>query len=171
MKRTLFALMLLATSVRGFGDGTFSARNLGGSAILDEDHLSPLSKAVGRVEILDGTTVLASGNLVKDGFFALGVVYDPNPASTVDITVRAWDPVFGATYSAAVASGRAFGSVLVRGVRLASGTTPPLDLTQFGMGELRLRFYCVLCPEPKSVTLACAGLGGLLLLGRRFSGS
>ena len=166
MKRTLFALMLLATSVRGFGDGTFSAKNLGGNPITGQDG-QPLSKLVGKVEILDGETILASGGLVKDGFFVLGVVYDPTPGPTADITVRAWDASVAFSYAAARAAGYGFCFTTVKGVRLASGTNPPLDLTSFGFSGLTLVF----CPEPKSVTLACTGLGGLLLLGRRFSGS
>lgn len=174
MKRTLFTLMLMASSAYVFADGTFSAKNLGGFAVTDfatpyyPGEFQPLPKSLGRVEILDGTTVLAAGNFVKDGFFALGTIYDPTPGTTATLTIRAWDVSVGSTYAAAVATRFGYGSVVLVGVPLATGTTPPSDLTAAGFrGIVISRDICPDCPEPGVWAMGVIGIGGLVVVGRR----
>jgi len=166
MKKTLLTLGVTAMAFTGFADGTFSGKNLGGVAILGEDG-NPLSKATGKVELLDGSTVLASGGFVKDGFFALGVITDTAAGSSANITVRAWDSSVGATFAAAQAAKHGFGSVVVNGVALATGSTPPVDLTAAGFAGFSLTKATGTIPEPSTIALAALGLGGLVFISRR----
>jgi len=166
MKKYLLTLGATALTVTGFAQGAFSGKNLGGNAILGEDGLA-LSKATGKVELLDGTTVLASGSLVKDGFFALGTITDSVATSgTATITVRVWDSSVGATFAAASAAKHGYFSVDVKGVTLATGTTPPISLVDAGFAGGSLVKGGVV-PEPSTYALAALGLGGLLFISRR----
>ncbi len=167
MKKYLLTLGATALTVTGFAQGTFSGKNTSGGFILAENGVSLLSKTVGKVELLDGNTVLASGNIILDGKFALGVVTDPASTGTVSITVRAWDSSLGSTFAAAQATGHGYGSAVVS-VALATGTTPPSDLTASGFTGFSLTKAAVTnIPEPTTVALAALGLGGLMFISRR----
>ncbi len=122
----------------------FSAKNLGGLPILDEDG-KQLSTSVGRVELRWGTNLINQplagypGNrLVRDGYFAFG---DPTVPSAraytwIPITVRAWNSSVGETYLDAVAAGHGYASVDCY-VLLETGSVPPYSLADLFPG-LRL---------------------------------
>lgn len=148
--RLLLLGMLLVTTVQA---QSFSAKNLGGNPILDEDG-NLLSKTVGRVDLRWGTNLLnqpvpgSSGSpFVRDGFFALGQLRVPESEgwAWVPITVNAWDSSVGESYTDAVAAGHGYASVdcyvLINNGLAYSGTLvntfpglrliPPLPHLQF----------------------------------------
>ena len=154
-------------TVTGFAQGAFSGKNLGGNGVFGEDGVTALSKLTGKVELLDGATVLATGSLVKDGFFALGTITDSvATTATATITVHVWDSSVGATFAAASAAKHGYLSVDVKGVALATGTTPPISLVDAGFAGGALAKGSVV-PEPSTYALAALGLGGLLFISRR----
>ena len=130
------ALVLACAWARA--DGNFSAKNLGGSPILGEDGL-PLTKSAGRVEILDGTAVIASGAFIKDGFFALGTITVPavHANGFAPLLIRSWDSRVGASFDEAVIAGHGFGYAQVNAT-LNYGSTPPIDLTADGFQGIQL---------------------------------
>ena len=164
MKKTLLTIGVTALTVTGFAQNSFSGKNLGGSAVNGEDG-NPLSKLTGKIELLDGTKVLAAGSFIKDGFFALGTI-DGGAGTTLAVTVRAWDSTLGATFAAAKATGHGYGSSVVS-VALASSTTPPSDLTAGGFAGFSLVKATASVPEPSTIALAALGLGGLMFISRR----
>ena len=167
MKKYLLTLGATALTVTGFAQGAFSGKNLGGNAVNGEDGTA-LSKLVGKVELLDGSTVLASGSLVKDGFFALGTITDSvATTATATITVNVWDSSVGSTFAAAKAAGHGYLSLNVAGVSLATGTTPPISLVDAGFAGGSLAKGTSSVPEPSTYALAALGLGGLLFISRR----
>ncbi len=169
MKKYLLTLGATALTVTGFAQGAFSGKNLGGNGVFGEDGVTALSKTTGKVELLDGTTVLATGSLVKDGFFALGTITDSVATSgSATITVHVWDSSVGATFAAASAAKHGYLSVDVKGVTLATGTTPPISLVDAGFaGGALVKGAVVVTPEPSTYALAALGLGGLLFISRR----
>lgn len=136
----LIGFLILAQGFAMAGPGTFSAKNLRGPAVLGEDGL-PLPKALGRVELLWGTRVFASGGLIKDGFFALGTVSPEGPdfpfTFTPLITIRCWNSDVSESFDGAVRAGHGFGAVCML-VELAYGSMPPLDLTSLGFPGITL---------------------------------
>ncbi len=139
MKLILQVLLLLMMCVVGaLADGVISAKNLGGLPVLGEDSL-PLPKAVARVEVLDGTFVVAAGPFVRDGFFALGTITIPSPhtSQVIPLRVRCWDSTVGASFDDAVIAGHGFGFVDVQAT-LTFGSGPPVDLVSDGFQGFQL---------------------------------
>lgn len=139
LKRLLLlvhAFVLACAWVRA--DGNFSGKNLGGAPVLGEDGL-PLTKSAGRVEILDGTAVIASGAFIKDGFFALGTITVPavHANGFAPLLIRCWDSRVGASFDEAVIAGHGFGYAQVNAT-LNYGSTPPIDLTADGFQGIQL---------------------------------
>lgn len=136
----LIGFLILAQEFVLAGEGIFSARNLQGPPILGEDGL-PLPKALGRVELLWGTRVFASGSLVKDGFFALGLASPEGPDFPFTyqplITIRSWSLAVSDSFDGAVRAGHGFGAVSMV-VILATGSAPPTDLTSLGFPGISL---------------------------------
>jgi len=165
MKNYLLTLGVTALTVTGFAQ-SFSGKTLGGAAVNGEDGKTALSKTVGKVELLDGSTVLASGSLIKDGYFALGTITDAGAgsAASANITVHVWDSSVGGTYAAALAAGHGYFTSTLS-VTLAYGATPPIDLTAAGFAGGSLKAGAT--PEPSTYALAALGLGGLLFISRR----
>lgn len=128
-KTVLILFLFISKSILIRAQGTFNAKNLGGQPILQ--NRSPLSKATGKIEILDGVNVIASGSLIKDGYFALGNVYDPAFGSSTLITIRAWDSSIAKTFDQAKQLGRGYGSTTIR-ISLANGNVSPIDLVSAG---------------------------------------
>ncbi len=133
-------LLLVVFAARA--DGYFSAKNVinGVERLIYDESFQTLPAGTGRVEILDGSTPLASGGLTKDGVFFLGTIYDPNPlSSSVMLTVRIWDSRYGNTYLEAKDTIGGSQSLTVP-QRLSSGTEPPPPLdnfpTQVWLGKL-----------------------------------
>ena len=135
LRLNLWFLGLFLGVSAALGDGYFSARNLGGFAVTGEDGQA-LSKVTGRVEILDEDLLLARGDLCKDGFFALGSVYDPKPGIVRTLTIRAWDGSTGATFEQARVRGHGFASQRLS-VSLSAGPNPP---TQLGLVSIEFGF-------------------------------
>lgn len=132
----LQVLVLACASVRA--DGFISAKNIGGPFVLGEDGL-PIPKSVGRVEILDGTTIFASGAFVKDGWFALGTLTVPGVHKNgfAPLIVRCWDSRVGATFDDAVIAGHGFGYAQVN-AEIVYGSVPPIDLVSDGFQGIQL---------------------------------
>ena len=118
-------------------EGYFSAKNVinGEPRLILDVFGSPLAAQAGRVEILDGTTILATGAFSKDGLFFLGTVFDPLPGGIVQLTVRAWDTNWGTTYADAKRNSVGYGLTTVT-VSLSTGTTPPAQLDTFNSFKL-----------------------------------
>ena len=128
----LLVLFWLFASTVSHAEGYFSAKNVINGVerpILDESFVR-LSADRGRVEILSGTTVLASGPVLTNGLFFLGTVYVPDPGPTAVLTIRIWDANYGATYSQA-RSAFAGSQALSVPVRLSTGTELPGSLNEF----------------------------------------
>ena len=131
-------LILMAWLDLARADGVFLAKNLGGQPIRGEDG-QPLAKENARIEILDGTAVIAAGQFVKDGYFALGNVYvnENNLSQDAALVVRCWDSKVGRTFDDAVAAGHGFGAADVT-VHLITGSTPPVSLVDDGFAGFQL---------------------------------
>ena len=137
----------------GFGlaaQGTFYGRNTSSTMILDIDG-APLSKAVGRVEIIVSGTVLSGSvnTLVADGLFDFGVLTVPwmGPGVTASVTVRAWDARYGDTYAAVfVGAFIGFGSSTFD-VVLGGGDSAAAEMVFFKGFRLRGCFGTVV-PSP-----------------------
>lgn len=141
--------ILLSPTDQGLAAGTFNACNnftpSGASAkalILGPDG-APLSKAVGRVEILamDGTVMSSNqdgtGNpLGLDGVFALGVLSVPGGTlgGSGRVTLRAWDSTTGATYAEASVKGQ----TTIGLPSLDGGLKPPDNLSDSDFRGLQL---------------------------------
>ena len=134
--QVLLLVMVCVVGVRA--DGVISAKNLGGLPILSEDSL-PLPKAVARVEVLDGTSLVAAGQFVRDGYFALGTITIPSPntSQVIPLRVRCWDSTAGASFDDAVIAGHGFGFVDVQAT-LTFGSVPPVDLVSDGFQGFQL---------------------------------
>ena len=132
----LLVLCGLFASTVSHAEGYFSASNLGGAAVLREYGDTPLEKVVARVEIYleDFAIVLASGTFCKDGFFTLGVVYDPLPGTSRVITVHIWDASVGATFASALSQGHGFATVQAK-LTLANEITLPPSLFDVAFRE------------------------------------
>ena len=127
----LLVLCWLLASTSNHAEGYFSASNLGGIAILGEDGVTPLSKSVGRVEILDEATVIAVGSFCKDGFFSLGIVHAFYPGNPKVITINIWDSSVGSYYAAAYAARHGYATIKLT-VNLSDDINPPASLASYG---------------------------------------
>lgn len=169
MKKILLTIVGLAAGLAAFAQGTVNLNNnftpTGGTAkalILALDG-TPLSKALGSVEILDSTgAVLKSGSIASPGIFGFGVTTIPN---TVDgkstITIRAWDNSTGATYDLATVRN----SVLVSLTGITQPPTPPLGLGTVG-NFTGFTLTQSVVPEPSTYALAALGLVGMFFVAR-----
>ena len=137
-----------------FVSGAVNLKNSGANSPLLAEDGSKLSVATGRFEVYFGSTLLSTtrSTLAAPGVFSAGVVAVPGvpPGGTASLTVRAWDTSAGATYAAARAAGKGFGSATFdvvglggdlvlpagldnfKGIRLGTtvGNTPPVALAQ-----------------------------------------
>ena len=115
-----------------YGDGYFSARNLPGNPLLDAFG-QPVTKQISIVRILDGDTVLVSGRFYRDGYFALGSVYDPLPGLRRTLTIQVLDVSQAVSFEAALQVGFDYASGTVD-IVLASSITPPPSLEAVSVG-------------------------------------
>ncbi len=112
-----------------------SMSNFGGPLVLDESG-QPLSKDVGRVEILLHNTVIAAGPLKSDGKFHFGS-FNFGYNGFVPLVVRVWDSNVGATFDDAVRAGHGYGTAALEalsfveaGPNLAVSGFPGIQLLQ-----------------------------------------
>jgi hypothetical protein len=170
MKKTLLTTIALLSGLVALAQGTvdlnnnFTAPGATTKAYVFGADGARLRAAVGRVEVLSGDTVIASGSIsAVSGLFALGntVVAGTAIGSPATLTIRAWDITAGATYDTAVA---ARGSVTVTTTGLGGGTALPGSLNNPAGGGFT---GLTLVPEPSTVALAALGLVGLVFAARR----
>lgn len=170
--KIFLTLSLLLTSFALHAQGTFNASNNfipAGSTtkafVLGGDCL-PLSKAVGRVDILDardGSFLSPAGPagiaLTLDGLFFINGLSVPGVATggSAQVVVRVWDSSTGPDYASALARGQ----TLVTISNLGGGSVPAASFAAnsdfVGVGLVRLGEPC---PEPSSVLLAALGMAG-----------
>jgi len=86
------------------------------------------------VDVVANGVVLASGGLVEDGVFALGVVTVASAleGDSISVTVRAWDKTTGASYDTATVRGSETLTVGPLGGSLA----PPVAMSAFASFQL-----------------------------------
>ena len=129
----LLVLCWLFASTVSHADGYFSAKNVinGVERLIYDGSFHPLPAGAGRVEIFDGSTLLASGSLVKDGVFFLGSIYDPVAlSSSAILTVHIWDSRLVTTFAEGIHVFNSSKSLDIR-VPLSSGLEPPAAIDLF----------------------------------------
>jgi len=170
MKKTLLTTIALLSGLAALAQGTvnlnnnFTAPGATTKAYVFAADGARLRAAVGRVEVLSGDTVIASGSIsAVAGLFDLGIrqIAGTPTGSPATLTIRAWDITAGATYADAAA---ARGEVTVTTANLGGGTTLPPTLNNPGTGGFT---GLTLVPEPSTVALAALGLVGLVFAARR----
>ena len=118
-----------------FVSGAVNLKNSGANSPLLAADGSKLSVATGRFEVYFGDTLLSTvrNTLAAPGVFSAGVVAVPGvpPGGTASLTVRAWDTSAGATYAAARAAGKGFGSATFDVVGLGGDLVLPPNLDNF----------------------------------------
>ena len=175
--KTLIALSLFST-LSALAQGTFNASNNftdpGASTrafIFKADGMTPVSKAIGRVEILnaaDSSTLSPGGAagvpLTLDGLFFINGLSVPGvpTGGTANIIVRAWDVSTGPTWDEALSR-----TPIVQGLitvsNLGGGATPAATFAA-NSNWVGLAFGI---PEPSTVALAALGVAGLFFVARR----
>ena len=123
--------------------------NLGGPQVLDESG-KPLSKVVGRVEILLRNAVIASGPLRGDGLFHFGS-FSPGYNGFVPLVVRAWDSTAGATFDDAVRAGHGYGTAALEAMAFIE---PVPSLSAAGFPGIQLLQRSDSAPTVQAVGIA-----------------
>jgi len=183
MNKLLLTALGMVVALSTYAQGTFNASNnypIPGQpdplkkAFILNDAGAALSKAVGRVEILnaaDSTTLSPGGSagvaLLADGLFFINGLSVPGVATggSAQIIVRAWDSTSGATFAEAL--NKVSGLITVSS--LGGGTTPAATFAANStFTGLQLPGVPVI-PEPSTVALAALGVAGLFFVARRKS--
>lgn len=173
MMKTSLMFSLFLTCLAVHAQGTFNASNNfipPGSttkAFVLDGLCQPLSKTVGRVNILDardGSILSPNGSagvaLTLDGLFFINGLSVPGVATggSAQVVIRVWDSSTGPDYASALARGQ----TLVTISNLGGGNIPSATFAAnsdfVGVGLDRLSEPC---PEPSSVLLAALGMAGV----------
>jgi hypothetical protein len=179
MKKLLLTSLGLIAGLLAYAQGTFNASNnytVPGASqkafVLDAVSNLPLSKAVGKVQIIntaDGSTLSPNGDagvaLTLDGLFFINGLVVPGAATgaSANILVRAWDSSTGATWATA-GSRSAPNSGLITVSNLGGGPTPAAT---FSANSNWSGLTVGVIPEPSVVALAALGIAGLFFVARR----
>lgn len=170
--KNFLTFSLLLTSFAVHAQGTFNASNnfipagfttkafvLGGDCL-------PLSKTVGRVDVLDardGSFLSPNGPagiaLTLDGLFFINGLSVPGVATggSAQLVIRVWDSSTGSTYDGALARGQTLVTIRNLGGGSVPAATFAADSDFVGVELERLGEPC---PEPSSVLLAALGMAG-----------
>lgn len=181
MKKLFLTSLGLIAGLLAYAQGTFNASNnytpTGAASkafVLDAATGLPLSKAVGKVQIInvaDGSTLSANGDagvaLTLDGLFFINGLVVPGVATggSANILVRAWDSSTGATWATAT-SRSAPNSGVITVNSLGGGTTPAATFAA-NSNFVGLSVEGAVIPEPSVIALAALGVAGLFFVARR----
>lgn len=170
MKQTLAimaALAMTGVALNCYADGAIYLNNY--DANNPVYYLDAATKATASgtfVQILNGTTQLAKGELVEDGFFdfGYGVIAGADTTTDVSVTVNAWRE--GADYASAKFAATASWSQKAGAVPALPAVPTPTALAFPGNFIIKEVGTTPVVPEPSTIALALLG-GAALMLRRR----
>ncbi|MBM3880243.1 MAG: PEP-CTERM sorting domain-containing protein [Verrucomicrobia bacterium] len=184
MKRTLLVATCIVACVGALAQGTVNFNNrvtadgidakvfdadnvtaLAGTAYwaqlyggVDEASLAPIGAA------LNFRTGTAAGYTVSSGVDTTRTITGIAPGGAAVVQVRAWEASGGATYEAAVASGKKYGKSEI--VNLSATGNPAANPPILPVNLIGLQSFSLI-PEPSTIALGVLGAAVLLLRRRK----